>query len=67
MADTSHAVAMSRYALQPFTFSNGIHVPKGTFIACAQYDTHHDEENYADPDTFDPWYEVFTESVQTSL
>ncbi|VDC00309.1 unnamed protein product [Peniophora sp. CBMAI 1063] len=48
-------LAMSRYALQPFTFSNGIHVPKGTFIACAQYDTHHDEENYANPDIFDPW------------
>ncbi|KZV74005.1 cytochrome P450 [Peniophora sp. CONT] len=47
-------LAMSRYALQPFTFSNGVHVPKGTFIACAQYDTHHDEENYANPDVFDP-------------
>ncbi|KZV74004.1 cytochrome P450 [Peniophora sp. CONT] len=48
-------LAMSRYTLQPFTFSNGVHVPKGTFIACAQYDTHHDEANYPDPDVFNPW------------
>ncbi|KZV65865.1 cytochrome P450 [Peniophora sp. CONT] len=56
-------LAMTRIALQPFTFSNGVRVPKGAFVACAQTATHHDERNYANPHTFDPWRFCSTDTV----
>jgi cytochrome P450 len=46
---------MNRWVLKPFTFSNGVTVPAGTMISCAALPTHHDENNYADAETFNPW------------
>jgi len=46
---------MNRYTLQPFTFSNGVTVPAGNFIACAALQTHMDEEYYEDAEVFNPW------------
>ncbi|KIM22627.1 hypothetical protein M408DRAFT_282067 [Serendipita vermifera MAFF 305830] len=44
---------MSRKALKPYTFSNGVHIPKGHVVAAHLYATHFDEENYENPNTFD--------------
>lgn len=50
------AGAMQRYALEPFTFSNGQTVPAGTMLACPALALHIDDAHYAAPaDTFDPW------------
>jgi cytochrome P450 len=48
-------VTMGRYALKPFTFSNGITVPAGGRVGCISREVHHDGENYENPDNFDPW------------
>ena len=50
------AGAMQRYALEPFTFSNGQTVPAGTMLACPALALHTDDAYYGAPaDTFDPW------------
>ena len=46
---------MQRYALKPFTFSNGQMVPVGTLLSCTSMSVHHDAENYTNADVFDPW------------
>ncbi|GLB41513.1 putative cytochrome p450 [Lyophyllum shimeji] len=45
---------MERVARQPFTFSDGTYIPKGTVIAVASQATHLDNANYPDPNVFDP-------------
>ncbi|KAJ7814743.1 cytochrome P450 [Mycena olivaceomarginata] len=49
------AVNMNRMVTNPagFTFSDGTHLPRGSFIAAATYATHHDDAHYANADTFD--------------
>ncbi|KAG5651716.1 hypothetical protein H0H81_007721 [Sphagnurus paluster] len=47
------AVSMERKLLKDFTFSDGTFVPKGHVITVASFATHHDEENYSDPNMFD--------------
>ena len=44
---------MSRLALRPFTFSNGVTVPAGTLIAVPMSAAHRDEETYPNPEEFD--------------
>ena len=44
---------MSRLALRPFTFSNGVTVPAGTIVAVPASSTHTDERTYSNPDEFD--------------
>ena len=44
---------MSRLALRPFTFSNGITIPAGTFVAVPASAAHRDERIYGNPDEFD--------------
>jgi cytochrome P450 len=46
---------MNRMVANPagFTFSDGTHLPRGTFIAAATYATHHDDAHYANADVFD--------------
>jgi cytochrome P450 len=44
---------MGRFALRPFTFSNGVTVPAGTAIAIPASSTHTDERIYPNPDDFD--------------
>ncbi|KAH8976597.1 cytochrome P450 [Lactarius hatsudake] len=46
-------VVLIRMALRPFTFSNGITVPAGTYVAAPAGAIHADEEVYTDPDEFD--------------
>ncbi|KAJ7058930.1 cytochrome P450 [Mycena amicta] len=49
------AINMNRMVMNPtgFTFSDGTHLPYGSFIAAATYATHHDDAHYADAETFD--------------
>jgi cytochrome P450 len=46
---------MPRVARQPFTFSDGTYIPKGTHIEVASHATHLDDLNYSDPARFDPF------------
>ncbi len=44
---------MTRLALRPFTFSNGVTIPAGTLVAVPANCAHRDEAIYHDPDRFD--------------
>ncbi|KAI0280021.1 cytochrome P450 [Russula aff. rugulosa BPL654] len=44
---------VTRLALRPFTFSNGVTVPAGTIVAIPASSTHTDERNHSNPDKFD--------------
>ena len=44
---------MSRLALRPFTFSNGVTVPAGTLIAVPDGIINRDGEIYPNPEEFD--------------
>ena len=46
-------VSMTRLALRPFTFSNGVTVPAGTLLSIPASAAHTDEESYPNPDEFD--------------
>jgi cytochrome P450 len=44
---------MSRLALRPFTFSNGVTIPAGTLVAIPASATHTDERTFPNPNEFD--------------
>ena len=44
---------MTRLALRPFTFSNGVTVPAGTHVSIPVNATHRDERIYPNPEEFD--------------
>ncbi|GJE99522.1 cytochrome P450 [Phanerochaete sordida] len=44
-----------RKALQPFTLSDGTHIPRGTICVTPAFPTHFDADNYADAAAFGPW------------
>ena len=44
---------MTRLAIRPFTFSNGVTIPAGTTIAAPSSAIHMDKEIYSDPQQFD--------------
>ena len=46
-------VVMTRLALRPFTFSNGVTIPAGTLVSVPNSAIHKDERNYPNPDKFD--------------
>ncbi|KAI0320026.1 cytochrome P450 [Amylostereum chailletii] len=46
---------LTRVAMKPFTFSNGVTVPTGTVLSCAEMATHRDEDNYENADVFKPF------------
>ena len=46
-------VVMSRLALRPFTFSNGMTIPAGTLVAVPASAAHQDEQIHTNPDEFD--------------
>lgn len=50
-----NSVVMGRYVFKPFTFSNGITIPKGCVIECASGAIHYDDEYHADAGVFDPF------------
>ncbi|KAJ6472648.1 cytochrome P450 [Mycena vulgaris] len=49
------AVMCTREALKPFTFSDGTTLPAGTLAAVGVLAEHHEQNNYANGDTFDPF------------
>ncbi|KAI0284729.1 cytochrome P450 [Russula brevipes] len=46
-------LAMSRLALRPFTFSNGMTIPAGTLVAIPASAAHTDERTFPNPNEFD--------------
>jgi len=46
-------VGMTRLALRPFTFSNGVTIPAGTLVAVPRSAIHMDGEIYSNPEQFD--------------
>ncbi|CAA7260276.1 unnamed protein product [Cyclocybe aegerita] len=69
---TASALSVNRVALQDFTFSNGVTVPAGTYIAAVAHDTHVDGDNYSNPDQFDGFRfsgrrEVESESIKHQM
>ncbi len=46
---------MTRRVAKPagFTFSDGTHLPQGTFLACAGWAVHHEANIYPNPMEFD--------------
>jgi len=46
-------VRLTRVALRPFTFSNGVTVPAGTLVAVPSAAIHSDEEVYPNSEEFD--------------
>jgi cytochrome P450 len=44
---------MSRLALRPFTFSNGVTIPAGHLVAIPASAAHTDERTFPNPDEFD--------------
>ncbi|KJZ73001.1 hypothetical protein HIM_07573 [Hirsutella minnesotensis 3608] len=47
------ASALARLVLKPYTFSNGLHVPQGTYIFAPNSPLLEDERYYKDPKAFD--------------
>jgi cytochrome P450 len=47
------SAVLARLAMRPFTFSNGVTVPAGTFVAVPSCVTLTDEEVYLNPEEFD--------------
>ncbi|KAJ7708346.1 cytochrome P450 [Mycena rosella] len=49
------AINMNRMVMKPagFTFSDGTHLPGGSYVAAAMYATHHDEAHYKNAEVFD--------------
>jgi cytochrome P450 len=46
-------VAAGRLSMRPFTFSNGVTVPAGTFVSIPANAVHTDQRIYSNPDEFD--------------
>lgn len=49
------AASIMRKALTDVTLSDGTRIPAGTFVYAAAAATHRDEENYDNPNVFDPF------------
>jgi cytochrome P450 len=47
-------VTLMRYAVQPYTFSDGTYIPAGTFLAAPSVPHHRDEDSYANASHMDP-------------
>ena len=44
---------MTRLAIRPFTFSNGVTIPAGTLVSIPASAAHMDERNFSNADKFD--------------
>ena len=40
---------------KPYTFSNGMRVPKGSYISASSYSAHMEEAKYERAGEFEPW------------
>jgi len=49
------SIALTRLALKPYTFANGLHIPKGAWIAVPAAAIHGDDEHYEDALAFKPF------------
>ena len=49
------AVSVMRKILQDVTLTDGTYLPTGTLVVGASWSTHHDDQYYSDPSTFDPF------------
>ncbi|KAJ8509428.1 hypothetical protein ONZ45_g8395 [Pleurotus djamor] len=49
-----HSCTMSRKAMKPFTFSNGVTIPSGFTLSVLSSEIHHDPRRYTYPNAFDP-------------
>ncbi|KIJ50513.1 hypothetical protein M422DRAFT_27187 [Sphaerobolus stellatus SS14] len=49
------SISIVRKALKEYTFSDGTLVPKGAMLFAASFPRHHDDEVYANADTFQPF------------
>ncbi|KAK8075553.1 hypothetical protein PG997_010216 [Apiospora hydei] len=58
-------LSVQRKAIQPFTFSTGEHIPAGNLVAVPQQAIMRDENNYCDPETFDP-FRFYTTDLSTT-
>lgn len=47
--------SIGRYVKKDYTFSNGVTVPKGSFMAASAYSAHLDPGSYESAETFDPF------------
>ncbi|KAJ3543507.1 hypothetical protein NM688_g5847 [Phlebia brevispora] len=50
-----NGISVMRKAMQDLKFSDGTFIPAGTLMVAAATAIHMDEENYMDPDVFNPW------------
>lgn len=41
--------------MKPIALSDGIRIPAGSLVVTPSIPTHFDEENYEDPEEFNPW------------
>lgn len=53
-----------RKTKKPFTFSDGVHIPKGNIIGIPQNATMRDSSLYAKPNEFDAWRFMPTSSEE---
>ncbi|KAF9467946.1 cytochrome P450, partial [Collybia nuda] len=53
--NTIRCISMPRIARQPFTFSDGTHIPVGTYITVATHAIHTDGSRYSNPFSFEPF------------
>ena len=53
LATNFFLVALSRVAMEDFTFSNGTTIPQGTLVAVSLHNAHFNDEVYEDPLRFD--------------
>ncbi|KAL4246127.1 cytochrome P450 family protein [Abortiporus biennis] len=52
---STSSLSLPRLALQPYTFSDGTHIPKGSMISVPSGAIHFNPVYYPDPMKFDPW------------
>jgi hypothetical protein len=53
MVSQSAIVSLIRKVMQPYTFSDGTHIPAGNFVSVPSGPTHYDERFYDHPEKFD--------------
>ena len=55
-----------RKTVKPITFSNGVTIPSNTLLSATTMASQVDEDNYDDPETFNPWRFVQSKSFVTT-
>ena len=50
-----HLASVLRLSVKDIEFSNGTYIPANTLMVAAATATHLDEDNYENPEVFNPW------------